>query len=1245
MKTWTGRQLLWIGLLLILGPFAHAQVPVALSLSPPSATAGGAAFQLTITGSTFLANAVGRVNGANRTTLFLGPTQLQVSILATDIASPGSLSITVFNTVVGVPGGGYSSNALSFTVNPLANPSPTLVSATPEFASPGASEIRLTLIGTNFRPGAIAVVSPPLASVTLSTGNVQAGDVFVQSATVVNSTLIVAIVTVGTQAPASLRAIDVLNLDGTNTGTSPSGLPGTSKPLRIAPGDSLGAPLNVTTIAVLNPRNGAVFSQGGEVYGEAQLAATGSGVVIGAWFWDDNIVEQFTVNVAGGQSVSIRAQNRFPTELLGPHTVELRIFQPNRFSSRPLSVVVNPGDFSIEGLLAPANGARITSKEPPELRWAPVPGIADYEVGFATEPFFSEIKSWHSVADNRWSVPPDIWKSLPDGELYWTVRSVEMSGAVRKPLPMRLLLRYPDDALTTTRERPSLTAQGNPLLEWNGLQGWHLYRVTISSDPAGQQIVRRYLTASPYIDLRALRGKLDPSQTYHWFVEVLDSEGRITLTGPTNTLSFQNSPQTRITPAHGLHLMLAAYTQPLSGDAYSEELASPEQAPGNPAPGNLPAAVHEIKTISNRVPAPGATASNPKSPIIIDFSAAPNAFDLAVQVDGTDVTSLCDVAETKITYTPAVPLTDGAHTVLVTLGSDSSSWKFTIKAISAAEAKKRSDAEVAKANGTGKATKKLQDQTQLATNTQWVSGDTPETNTTSVGEQLIYTDGPWKAQINGTGLLNSVLAPDSLQSSIGHFNNYVLNGSMQKSAWGLNVSFGAVAPTLYRNAQFVTTAAPRQGIEADLKTPAGTFDFYANTDDIGAGSGVGFGFHQQILGASWDLPLPKKYLELRLMWLSAHDSGTATTVQTDISGQTNTVTDSLAVPGGGDLYGALLQVHLAPKWLWTSEYAFGYNDTIVSGELTHEYGRAARTIVTGISGPFSMNASYLDVSPNFASPTNPNLSPNSTSDRRGPSGTFVFTTRAGTFSLGDTYLQSNFNEANFAEQAMNSAVESWSKSLNKITVLSMSAHETVTTTGVVPPAVQALSNDEQLALEADQRDIGANLSLTRRVGKTASLTFSGARDWFRNNLVQDANTITSSLIPSVNWVARPYFQINANVSLNWVAGAGSTVGTTRSFSGFLQPTFTWKRPSLQLQPVININQTRTLLVGDILTNDLLSQQYGGRLSWTMPQKFKFSTVTMNGNYTDMKNPVSAFRQRGTTLYLLWTISWGYKHQM
>src|SRR5208282_1391125 len=584
---------------------------------------------------------------------------------------------------------------------------------------------------------------------------------------------------------------------------------------------------------------------------------------------------------------------------------------------------------------------------------------------------------------------------------------------------------------------------------------------------------------------------------------------------------------------------------------------------------------------------------------------------------------------------------------VVTLGSDSSSWKFTMKALSAAELQKRSDAESGAGGKGGNAAKtpKLQTQTQIATNTQWVSGSAQDTNATSLAEQLVYQDGPWKVQLNGTGLLNSVLGPEDMQTSLGHFNNYVVQGGMQKGAWGLNVSFGMVAPALYKSAQFVTTATPRQGIEADLKTPAGTFDFYANTDDVGAGSGIGYGFHQQLLGASWDLPLPKKYVELRLMWLSAHDTGMATTVQTGLNGQTSTVTDPLAVPGGGDMYGALLQVHLAPKWLWTSEYAWGYNDTETDGDLTHLYGRAARTNVAGISGPFTMNLSYLDVSPNFASPVNPNLSPNSTPDRRGPSGTFVFTTRAGTFSFNDTYLQSNFNESNFAEQEMNSAVESWTKRIDKITTLTLAGHETFTTTGDVPPAVQALSEDARLALETDQRDAGANLSVTRQVDKSTSLTFSGARDWFRNHLVEDANTITSSLIVGANWVARSYFQLNANASLNWIAGQKSTVGTTRSFSAFLQPTFTWKRAGLQLHPLASINQTRTVLLDNTLTNDLLSQQYGGRLSWTMPSKFKFSTLTLDADHTDAKNPVASFHQQGTTLYLLWTISWGYKHQM
>ena len=62
---------------------------------------------------------------------------------------------------------------------------------------------------------------------------------------------------------------------------------------------------------------------------------------------------------------------------------------------------------------------------------------------------------------------------------------------------------------------------------------------------------------------------------------------------------------------------------------------------------------------------------------------------------------------------------------------------------------------------------------------------------------------------------------------------------------------------LYTDAQFVTAATPRQGAEITLKTPAGTFGYFANTNDEALGGGAGINFHQQMMGASWQAPLPK----------------------------------------------------------------------------------------------------------------------------------------------------------------------------------------------------------------------------------------------------------------------------------------------------------------------------------------------------------------------------------------------------
>jgi uncharacterized protein (TIGR03437 family) len=87
-------------------------LPTLSGLNPASASGGGSAFTLTVTGTGFVNGATARWNGANRTTNFVSNTQLSAQIPASDLMTLGPATITVFNPA---PGGG-ASNALSFNV-------------------------------------------------------------------------------------------------------------------------------------------------------------------------------------------------------------------------------------------------------------------------------------------------------------------------------------------------------------------------------------------------------------------------------------------------------------------------------------------------------------------------------------------------------------------------------------------------------------------------------------------------------------------------------------------------------------------------------------------------------------------------------------------------------------------------------------------------------------------------------------------------------------------------------------------------------------------------------------------------------------------------------------------------------------------------------------------------------------------------------------------------------------------------
>lgn len=99
-------------------------MPNISALSPDTATAGGAAFTLTINGTNFNSNAQVNWNSAAQTTSYVSGNQLTLSVPASLIANSGTVTVTVTNP--GNPGTGIygtgatqpeTSNSMTFTIN------------------------------------------------------------------------------------------------------------------------------------------------------------------------------------------------------------------------------------------------------------------------------------------------------------------------------------------------------------------------------------------------------------------------------------------------------------------------------------------------------------------------------------------------------------------------------------------------------------------------------------------------------------------------------------------------------------------------------------------------------------------------------------------------------------------------------------------------------------------------------------------------------------------------------------------------------------------------------------------------------------------------------------------------------------------------------------------------------------------------------------------------------------------------
>ena len=149
--------------------------PTLTGISPSSAVAGSGPVTLTATGTNFINSSVIQVNGATYSTTFVSSTQLTTTLTANDLATAGSLSITV-----ATPGGGMSA-PLTFTVN---NPLPSLSSISPSSVSAGSPGFTLTLTGSNFIPNSVVHVNganrgTAFVSATQLTASIPASDLTV----------------------------------------------------------------------------------------------------------------------------------------------------------------------------------------------------------------------------------------------------------------------------------------------------------------------------------------------------------------------------------------------------------------------------------------------------------------------------------------------------------------------------------------------------------------------------------------------------------------------------------------------------------------------------------------------------------------------------------------------------------------------------------------------------------------------------------------------------------------------------------------------------------------------------------------------------------------------------------------------------------------------------------------------------------------------------------------------------------
>ncbi|MGH9368344.1 MAG: winged helix-turn-helix domain-containing protein, partial [Thermoanaerobaculia bacterium] len=383
---------------------------------------------------------------------------------------------------------------------PTPTPGPGNLEIAPDTIAEGSRRVRLVIGGVGLGPQ--TTVATP-------------ADIQVEAVNLLSSTRLEVVVSNAVGTPSGPRVFFVSTPGGGGSGTVV---------VTVMPASAIGAPVAVSTAAIVFPRPGTLLGPGEQLFARGLVAVTGTGTILGAWTLDGFPYERFEAFAFGGQPVSLQSRVPIPVLTEGDHQLQILIDQPQVAVSERMKIVRVPNSVAELRLVDPADGTVLA--EPPTFRWTLAPGAQAYEVVLGTEPDERTAQRTFRTPQAFWQPGETEWRELGSGVWHWAVRPilpVDVPGRLSRWSRVALASRQAALELDRPVADPST---GGARLSWRGGSPGLLYRLVVfrAGEPSATALEAQ--TFRPSYALRPLEAS-GARQRLHYSVEAIAPGGLV----------------------------------------------------------------------------------------------------------------------------------------------------------------------------------------------------------------------------------------------------------------------------------------------------------------------------------------------------------------------------------------------------------------------------------------------------------------------------------------------------------------------------------------------------------------------------------------------------------------------------------------------------------------------------------------------------------------------------------------------